>query len=46
VEDEAFRARCREGRNPYGAVDAGRRIADVLATVPIEASLVQKKMTY
>jgi UDP-N-acetylglucosamine 2-epimerase (non-hydrolysing)/GDP/UDP-N,N'-diacetylbacillosamine 2-epimerase (hydrolysing) len=46
VGDEAFRARCREGRNPYGAGDAGRRVADVLATVPINADLVQKKMTY
>jgi UDP-N-acetylglucosamine 2-epimerase (non-hydrolysing)/GDP/UDP-N,N'-diacetylbacillosamine 2-epimerase (hydrolysing) len=46
VEDEAFRSRCRDGRNPYGAGDAGRRIAEVLATVPLGADLVQKKMTY
>lgn len=46
VLDEAFRDQCRQGRNPYGAGDAGRRIADVLATTMINAGLIQKKMTY
>ncbi len=46
VEDEGFRARCRSGPNPYGAGDAGRRVADVLATIPLTTALLQKKMTY
>jgi UDP-hydrolysing UDP-N-acetyl-D-glucosamine 2-epimerase len=44
--DEAFREHCRVARNPYGSGDAGPRIAEVLATVPIDARLLQKKMTY
>jgi UDP-N-acetylglucosamine 2-epimerase (non-hydrolysing)/GDP/UDP-N,N'-diacetylbacillosamine 2-epimerase (hydrolysing) len=44
--DRAFIERCRTGENPYGAGDAGRRIADVLADVPLDARLLQKKMTY
>lgn len=32
--------------NPYGAGDAGRRIAEVLAAIPITPGLIQKKMTY
>lgn len=46
VEDESFRLRCREGRNPYGQGNAGQRIADILATVGINQGLLQKKMTY
>ena len=46
VEDEVFRAACREVVNPYGAGDAGRRIAEILATTSIDRRLVQKKMTY
>ena len=46
VDDEGFRARCREGRDPYGAGDAGRRVAEVLATTPVDRTLLQKKMTY
>jgi UDP-hydrolysing UDP-N-acetyl-D-glucosamine 2-epimerase len=46
VEDEAFRRQCQTCDNPYGAGDAGRRIADVLATMPIDLRLLQKKMTY
>ncbi len=36
----------REGRkftNPYGACNAGRQIAEVLATVPLDARLLQKR---
>ena len=44
--DEAFREHCRVAENPYGSGDAGRRIADVLATIPIDGRLLQKKMTY
>ena len=40
------RSACQNATNPYGAGDAGPRIADVLATIPIDARLLQKKMTY
>jgi UDP-N-acetylglucosamine 2-epimerase (non-hydrolysing)/GDP/UDP-N,N'-diacetylbacillosamine 2-epimerase (hydrolysing) len=46
IEDADFRRRCREGLNPYGAGDAGKRIADVLATIDLSARLLQKRMTY
>jgi UDP-N-acetylglucosamine 2-epimerase (non-hydrolysing)/GDP/UDP-N,N'-diacetylbacillosamine 2-epimerase (hydrolysing) len=46
ARDEAFRAQCRACRNPYGAGNAGPRIADVLATRKINGELIQKKMTY
>ena len=46
AEDEELRAKCRTAVNPYGAGDAGPRIAEVLATMPIDARLLQKKMTY
>jgi UDP-hydrolysing UDP-N-acetyl-D-glucosamine 2-epimerase len=46
AEDETFREHCRTAENPYGAGDAGPRIAEVLATVPIDSRLLQKKMTY
>lgn len=46
VEDEALRERCRTGENPYGAGNAGPRIAEVLATVSITGDLLRKKMTY
>jgi len=43
--DEEFRARCRSAINPYGVGDAGRKIADALANVAIDARLLQKGMT-
>jgi UDP-hydrolysing UDP-N-acetyl-D-glucosamine 2-epimerase len=46
VEDEEFRAACNTAMNPYGAGNAGPHIAEVLATIPIDARLLQKKMTY
>jgi UDP-hydrolysing UDP-N-acetyl-D-glucosamine 2-epimerase len=46
VNDSEFRSTCRTAANPYGAGDAGKRIAEVLATIPIDARLLQKKMTY
>lgn len=46
LEDEAFRQTCRTCHNPYGAGNAGHKIAEVLATIEIEPKLVQKKMTY
>jgi UDP-hydrolysing UDP-N-acetyl-D-glucosamine 2-epimerase len=46
VNDEAFRRICQTCENPYGVGDAGRKIAEVIATVPLDAKLVQKRMTY
>lgn len=46
VEDDIFRRQCQTCENPYGAGNAGPRIAEVLATMPINARLLQKKMTY
>ena len=46
VEDKTFRHQCQTCKNPYGAGNAGPRIADILATIPINQSLLQKKMTY
>jgi UDP-N-acetylglucosamine 2-epimerase (non-hydrolysing)/GDP/UDP-N,N'-diacetylbacillosamine 2-epimerase (hydrolysing) len=44
--DEAFRETCRTCENPYGSGGAGAKIAEVLATIPIDARLLQKKMTF
>ena len=44
--DEDFKEQVRKIRNPYGAGNAGPRIADVLATIEINQNLIQKKMTY
>jgi UDP-hydrolysing UDP-N-acetyl-D-glucosamine 2-epimerase len=46
VGDEEFRRQCATCSNPYGAGNAGLRIAEVLATIPIDGRLLQKKMTY
>lgn len=46
LEDEIFRKLCRETPNPYGTGGAGPRIANVLATIELDARLLQKKMTY
>jgi UDP-N-acetylglucosamine 2-epimerase (non-hydrolysing)/GDP/UDP-N,N'-diacetylbacillosamine 2-epimerase (hydrolysing) len=46
ITDEAFRYQCQTCKNPYGAGNAGPKIAEVLATVPIDSRLLQKKMTY
>jgi UDP-N-acetylglucosamine 2-epimerase (non-hydrolysing)/GDP/UDP-N,N'-diacetylbacillosamine 2-epimerase (hydrolysing) len=46
VEDEAFRVQCQTCANPYGAGNAGPRIAETLATMPIDDRLLQKKLTY
>ena len=46
VEDDVFRHQCQTCENPYGAGNAGPRIAEVLATIPIDVRLLQKKMTY
>ena len=46
IDDENFRTRCRNGNNPYGNGRVGPQIADMLATVPIDTRLLQKKMTF
>jgi len=43
--DEAFRAACRRTENPYYLGDAGPKIADALARVPLDAALLRKRMT-
>jgi UDP-hydrolysing UDP-N-acetyl-D-glucosamine 2-epimerase len=43
--DEPFRKICREVQNPYGLGDAGKKIAEVLATVPLDETLIRKRMT-
>jgi len=46
TDDAAFRRQCQTCVNPYGAGNAGPRIAQTLATIPINADLLRKKMTY
>ena len=46
LTDEAFKEQVRTCTNPYGAGNAGPRIADVLATIEINQALIQKRMTY
>lgn len=45
LHDEAFRSLCRTADNPYWLGDAGPKIAEVLATVPIDQALIRKRMT-
>ena len=46
LNDEEFRRQCRNSKNPYGAGNAGKQIADILATIDINLNLLQKRMTY
>ena len=46
LNDEVFKKLVHTCDNPYGAGDAGRRIAKVLASVRLDQALIQKKMTY
>lgn len=43
--DDTFRDICRKTDNPYYLGDAGRKIADVLARVPLDQMLIRKRMT-
>jgi UDP-hydrolysing UDP-N-acetyl-D-glucosamine 2-epimerase len=45
LHDEAFRTTCRNTDNPYYLGDAGKKIAAVLAEVPINQALLRKAMT-
>lgn len=44
-DDVDFRARCRATVNPYGIGDAGKKVADVVATAPLGSRLLRKRMT-
>lgn len=43
--DEPFRKVCRATTNPYYLGGAGERIAELLASVPLDAALLRKRMT-
>ena len=43
--DEDFRALCHCAENPYWLGDAGPKIAEVLATVPLDRRIIRKRMT-
>jgi UDP-hydrolysing UDP-N-acetyl-D-glucosamine 2-epimerase len=43
--DEDFRTRCRHAANPYWLGNAGPKIANVLADVPLDQKLIRKRMT-
>jgi UDP-hydrolysing UDP-N-acetyl-D-glucosamine 2-epimerase len=45
IDDDEFRKACRETDNPYYLGDAGKKIAEVLASVPIDEALIRKQMT-
>ena len=44
--DEEFRAKVQQCYNPYGVGDAGQKIAQILAEIPLTHRLLQKKITY
>lgn len=46
VDDDAFRDAAKTCENPYGVGDAGKKIAEVLASTELGSRLLQKKMTY
>ncbi len=45
INDESFRDRCRNCENPYGIGDAGKKIADILAAIPLGQDFIRKRMT-
>jgi UDP-N-acetylglucosamine 2-epimerase (non-hydrolysing)/GDP/UDP-N,N'-diacetylbacillosamine 2-epimerase (hydrolysing) len=45
LHDPAFRSQVRTCANPYGAGNAGKTIANVLATIPLGEQLIRKKMS-
>ncbi|HTS61515.1 MAG TPA: UDP-N-acetylglucosamine 2-epimerase [Candidatus Acidoferrales bacterium] len=46
VEDRTFRELCRTCENFYGEGNCGARIAEILATVPLDARLLRKRLTF
>lgn len=45
LDDEDFRARCTNCKNPYGTGDAGTKVAKALAEVDLNQALIRKQMT-
>lgn len=45
LEDNGFRKTCHETNNPYYLGGAGKKVADVLASISIDGALVRKQMT-
>jgi UDP-hydrolysing UDP-N-acetyl-D-glucosamine 2-epimerase len=43
--DKAFKTQCEATDNPYYLGDAGKKIADVLANIPLGTKVIRKKMT-
>lgn len=43
--DDAFRNRCQNCKNPYGVGNAGEKIANILSNVAFDAQLLRKRMT-
>ena len=43
--DEKFKANCEATDNPYYLGDAGKKIADILSTVPLGTEIIRKKRT-
>jgi UDP-N-acetylglucosamine 2-epimerase (non-hydrolysing)/GDP/UDP-N,N'-diacetylbacillosamine 2-epimerase (hydrolysing) len=46
VKDSSLRQSCSGSENPYGSGNAGQKVVEILASVPIGPQLLQKKMTY
>lgn len=44
--DEEFKVQIRNCHNPYGSGNAGKKISDILATVPLNKELLNKKMSF
>lgn len=44
--DDVYRKTIQNGVNPYGDGTAGKKIADLLVSVPLTGELLQKRMTY
>ncbi len=44
--DGEFRKQCSQVINPYGLGNAGNRIAEILAKIPLDLSLTQNKMSF
>jgi UDP-N-acetylglucosamine 2-epimerase (non-hydrolysing)/GDP/UDP-N,N'-diacetylbacillosamine 2-epimerase (hydrolysing) len=42
--EEEFREICRNAKNPYWLGEAGPKIANILATTPLDQNLIRKKM--
>jgi UDP-N-acetylglucosamine 2-epimerase (non-hydrolysing)/GDP/UDP-N,N'-diacetylbacillosamine 2-epimerase (hydrolysing) len=43
--DDNFRNQCTATDNPYYLGDAGKKIADILASIPLGKKIIRKKMT-